>query len=521
MKTNLLSYRDLYWLLPLSLLTGGWLASVEKGGWWIGWLSFSGLLLAGGLTLLAAWRWAGSVRTLAWLIALAFVVRLLSGVALHLLLPVFGYADVDDRAGYVFTDAHRRDLQAWELASSDRWITAAFSKEFYTDQYGGLLALSALVYRYLSPDAHRPLLLVLLSALIAALGVPFLWQGATLLWGERLGALSAAIFAFYPESVLLGSSAMREPYLLTASALLFWGFATWQKTHRGRLAWWGMALALLAMILISPVAALANLLLLAGWLYFAKERTRFSWGLVVGTLAVFIAVLFILSWALNRQGNLSAATPLGVLSNFLREAIKWDVYQLERGSGWVQKLFAEMPSFLHLPFVVIYGIFQPVLPAVAIEPAIPIWRFIGIVRAVGWYALLPLLVFSFSAANRLSPERMVWRWLLFFTWLWVLLVALRGGGDQWDNPRYRAILLLWQALLAGHAWLGWREQRNAWFVRIVGMEAIFLLFFTQWYLSRYYHLGGRLPFGWMVAGILVGWALIVAQGLWSARRREH
>ncbi|MGC8856497.1 MAG: hypothetical protein ACP5QU_06845 [Anaerolineae bacterium] len=520
MNTKILSSRDVYWLLPISLLTGGWLAAVQKGTWWIGWLSFSGLLLAGGLALLVAWRWAGRSRTLAGLIALAFLLRLLSGVALHLLLPVFGYADVDDRAGYVFTDAHRRDVQAWELAASDRWLTAAFSKEFYTDQYGGLLALSALVYRYLSPDAHRPLLLVLLSALVAALGVPFLWQGATLLWGECLAALSAAIFTLYPESILLGGSAMREPYLLTASALLFWGVAAWQKASRGRAAWGAMALALLSMILISPVAALANLLLLAGWLYFAQERTRFSWRLVVGTLVVFLAVLFLLAWALNRQGTLSAATPLGVLSNFLREAVKWDVYQLKRGSGWVQKLFDEMPSFLRLPFVVIYGIFQPVLPAVAIEPAIPIWRLIGLARAVGWYTLLPLLVFSFFAVNRLSSERTVWRWFLFFIWLWVLLVALRGGGDQWDNPRYRAILLLWQALLAGHAWLWWRDQRNAWFLRILEMEAIFLLFFTQWYLSRYYHLGGRLPFGWLVVSILLGWGLISAQGLWSARRKR-
>jgi len=520
MKTKFLSLHDMYWLFPLSLLTGGWLASVQKGAWWIGWLSFSALLLLGGLVLLATWRWAGGSRPLAWLIALAFLLRLVSGVALHLLLPVFGYADVDDRAGYVFTDAHRRDVQAWELASSDRWITAAFSKEFYSDQYGGLLAFSALIYRYLSPDAHRPLLLVLLSALVAAVGVPFLWQGVVLLWGQRLAVLSAGIFALYPESVLLGSSAMREPYLLTGSALLFWGFAAWQKSMRRRSAVWGMALALCGMILISPAAALANLLLLAGWLYFARERTRFSWGLAVGMLAVLLVVVLVLSWALNRQGNLSADTPLGVLGNFLREAVKWDVYQLERGSGWVQKLFDEMPSFLRLPFVVIYGIFQPVLPAVAIEPAIPIWRLIGVFRAVGWYVLLPFLVFALVAVNRPSPDRTVWRWLLLFTWVWIVLVALRGGGDQWDNPRYRTMFLLWQALLAGVAWLRWREQSLPWLGRIFLMEAIFLFFFTQWYLSRYYHLGGRLPFGWMVVSILVGWLLVIVQGVWSARRKR-
>lgn len=520
MKTSFFSRRDFYWLAPLNLLIGGWLASVQNGIWWIGWLSFSGLCLVGSLTLLAAWRWAGGGRTLVWLIALAFLLRLVSGVALHLLLPVIGYEDVDDRAGYVFTDAHRRDAQAWELAASEHWIGEAFRKEYYTDQYGGLLALSALMYRYLSPDAHRPLLLVMLSALVAALGVPFLWKGTRELWGERLALVSTALFAFYPESILLGGSAMREPYLLTGSALVFWGAVTWQKEHSGRMTWLWLGIGLGILILISPVAALANLLLLIGWWYFTREQTRFSWWFVVVVLAIFLVAVFVLSWALNRQGNLSAATPFGVLSNFLREAIKWDVYQLERGSGWVQKLFDEMPAFLRLPFVVIYGIFQPVLPAVAIEPAVAIWRMIGVARAVGWYVLLPLLVFSVLAAHHASTQRKVWLWLALFVWLWILLAALRGGGDQWDNPRYRTFLLLWQALLAGRAWLGWREQGNRWFVRILAMEAIFLLFFFQWYLSRYYHWGGRLPFGWMVGGILLCWGAILVSGWWSAHRKR-
>ena len=85
--------------------------------------------------------------------------RLLVGSSLYVVLPLDGYDDPDDKAGHVFTDAHRRDDQAWELAASGSAIWSAFDRSYYTDQYGGLLAASALAYRVLSPDSHRPLLI--------------------------------------------------------------------------------------------------------------------------------------------------------------------------------------------------------------------------------------------------------------------------------------------------------------------------------------------------------------------------
>jgi hypothetical protein len=65
-----------------------------------------------------------------WIVILAFAVRLLVGVSLHLGLPLHGHADEDDQAGYVFTDARIRDEQAWNLASSDHPIWDAFSRKF-------------------------------------------------------------------------------------------------------------------------------------------------------------------------------------------------------------------------------------------------------------------------------------------------------------------------------------------------------------------------------------------------------
>ncbi|HRQ23668.1 MAG TPA: hypothetical protein PLF42_09615, partial [Anaerolineales bacterium] len=105
-------------------------------------------------------------------------------------------------------------------------------------------------------------------------------------------------------------------------------------------------------------------------------------------------------------------------------------------------------------------------------------------------------------------------------WGWVLFTALRGGGDQWDNPRYRMILFMWQAILAGHVWVWWRETRNAWVMRVLAMEVVLVLVFGQWYANRYLHVGFQLPFAVMVAVILGLWLLIIGWGVWRDRGKR-
>jgi hypothetical protein len=456
--------------------------------------------------------------------------RLLIGVSLYLGLPVYGHESDDDKAGYVFTDAHRRDDQAWELANSNRPILEAFSRKFAYDQYGGLLAFSAFVYRTLSPDAHRPLILILISAVIAALGIPFLWKAVNRIFGEKVAFASAWIFALYPESILLGGSAMREPYLLTFGALALWGFVGWrsraersakQSEERSRSAWTWLALGLLGMLLVSPSIAIVTLILLAGWVFFTNERRSLSWRTILLFALVFILGLLFLSASLNRSGEFDSTSPLRVVNDWLRLAVKWNAYQIERESGWVQKLFDEMPGWLRLPFVAIYGIFQPVLPAALVAPTVPIWKAIYILRSLGWYAMLPMLILSFGAAA--GPEsgrkRNLILWFSLLAWTWILLAALRGGGDAWDNPRYRTILFVWEAILAGYVWVWWRETRNAWFMRVLMCEIVFLLVFTQWYASRYFYLGGQIPFPLMVALIVGLWGVILGGGWWLDKRR--
>jgi hypothetical protein len=276
------------------------------------------------------------------------------------------------------------------------------------------------------------------------------------------------------------------------------------------------------MLVVSPVVALVTLVLFAGWMYLASKRGFISWWMVSVLVVVFVAGLFILSSALDRQGNLGGGTPIGVINNFMREAVKWDVYQLERGSGWVQKLFDEMPEGLRLPFVMVYGVLQPVLPAAIVEPTTIIWKVIAILRALGWYALLPILILSFVAASteRSEIKRKVFLWISIVVWGWILFTSLRGGGDQWDNPRYRTILLVWEVILAGVVWVWWRETKSPWFLRVIAMEGVFLLVFSQWYASRYFSFGTQIPFIQMLIIILGSWALIFFWSLFSDRKNR-
>ncbi len=524
--------RDRIWALPLALVLGAILSSIQAGSWLIGWLGFSFLFLLSFFLLSFSVKWAdGGLdesldhrRTLAWMVALAFALRFIGGVTTYLVLPINGFDDKDDRAGYVFTDAHRRDNQSWELAASDKSLFSGFSEKYAYDQYGGLLTLSAFVYRYLSPDAHRPLMLVLISAFMAALGLPFLWKALNQQWNEKIAIATCWIYALYPESILLGGSAMREPYLITFSAFVLWGFVN-SGTHSSikmldSRVW--LAIGIIGMLFVSPVVALVTLIIFGGWMYFTRADKPIPWIGVAAAVLVFILGLFLLSSALNRSGDFNSTSPLHVLSGWLKLAVQWDVYQLERGSGWVQKLFDEMPGWLRLPFVMVYGVFQPVLPAALLEPTTLIWRIIGILRALGWYTLLPLLILSFVAAwDRPKQESRLWLWLSFVVWGWVLFTSLRGGGDQWDNPRYRTILFLWQAILAGYVWVWWRETRSVWFGCVIAMEMVFVLFFGQWYASRYYHLGGQLPFAQMAAIILALWAIIFFGGIYFQRKSKQ
>jgi hypothetical protein len=174
------------------------------------------------------------------------------------------------------------------------------------------------------------------------------------------------------------------------------------------------------------------------------------------------------------------------------------------------------------PLVTVYGVTRPLLPAALLEPAAWLPRALSIGRALGWYALLPLIIYgSITAWRARSPhDRRVLVWLAVFSWIWILVSSARGGGDGTDNPRYRVIFLVVMALLAAWSYAWARSRKDAWLGRLLAVEGVFLVFLTQWYVSRYIPNVYQLPFVWMFALIgLISAGILVGGWVWDRRRR--
>jgi peptidoglycan/LPS O-acetylase OafA/YrhL len=182
-----------------------------------------------------------------------------------------------------------------------------------------------------------------------------------------------------------------------------------------------------------------------------------------------------------------------------------------------------LPKPLHLPFIVAYGIAQPVLPAAIADPAVWPMRLIGILRGLGWYALLPFLLYSLRSIWKMADkrERMAWLWLWLAVWVWIILASARAGGDQWDNPRYRVILLTFQAALVAQAITWQRATRDRWLGRLLAVEGVFLIFFGYWYAARYTNWrAGQVHIFVVIAAIVIVSAVILVGGwIWDRRRK--
>ena len=308
------------WLaLTAILLTAALLAALDGSADWLrGFIAYAVLLGLGAASLLGATRLVGIEDKTALAAALtAFIVRLAVGTALFLLLPVVGYANsVEHQAGYVFTDAHIRDGQAWELAASSDPLSLAFSGKLAGDQYGGLLALTAAVYRGLSPDFHRPLLIVILGAAAAAWGVLLLWKASRNWFDPPIARAAAWIFALYPESVLLGSSQMREPFVIAAVAMALLGISIAAPRRWAFLGW--LAAAAVILFTIQPLAGMVAFGLAVGlWLL---EPGRLRSGKRAGFLAPLILLIGALVLALFIAASVLAEPALPAGQRPLRRA---------------------------------------------------------------------------------------------------------------------------------------------------------------------------------------------------------
>jgi hypothetical protein len=498
------------WLFDLilsflsALLLGAVFSGISAGGFLQGWLAFAVLFWACLFALLRIWRTFGAARSLAVLLSVAFFIRLAVAVLVSVGLPIWGYENPVNNAGFLYSDAYDRDQAAFKLAADDKPLLTAFTAPDKTDQYGGLLFISAATYGWLSPDADRPLLISLLAAFCMAAGIGFFWAAVQKRWPLKVAFLAAWILALFPDSVMLGSAQMREPFLIGLACIAFWAVLSWHQTP-----------------LKSAVIALLTLAVCCAFSVPAG-----------GVFAAILAAVIVLEWSVyQKRSSLKwlGFTALAMVSLvalaggwlWLRSTLYYDSFTTMMQSGWVQALMRQYGQRWMIPFTSIYGLTQPVLPAAFTDPADFFWKTVAILRALGWYTALPFLFYSLFAAFKAKTSESKWL-LVLFNWvflIWVFVASARAGGDQWDNPRYRYILLPFMCLLIAWGYQNYRQTHSPWFWRWVAVVGEFLLFFMNFYLNRMMNTGTKISFPLTIALVIVAALGILAGGyVWDRTR---
>ncbi len=497
-----------WWAVCLAVLTGlafalAWVSSGYTS--LAGWFPFLVVVVAGAGMLWFGWWLVRKETPPGWLGGLliaAALLRLGVGVIWFSGLPVWGYGSPAELNGYVMSDAYDRDRSAWDLSQSEKPLVKAFQGGYRRyDQYGGLLFMSAAVYRFLPGETHPPLLIVTLTAAFSSLAILFTWTFARRAWNSEAAAIAAWLLVFYPEAVLIGSSQMREAFTISLAAAAFYGLLLYLQERSWSGLVWVLAALLLCLPFSPPFAGLLLLMLVILAIVAAPDvilgqlRGQPRLWVVLALLAVLVLAGLWFTW-----GNFApegVSNPFELVSWWVKKSADWQAYLSEGASGWVQKIFDSTPEWTHAPILLVYGIVQPFLPA-ALSDATGalIWRAIAVWRAVGWTLLLVFLIYApLRALRRVDVRgedgteniRLVLG-ISLVVWLGILVASYRGGGDQWDNPRYREAFAVLQVALAAWALAAQRVRHDPWLRRALVGAVLILAWFLPWYLRRYIYL---------------------------------
>lgn len=489
------AFRLIGWLLviPFVALPLTWVSNHSSS--FDGWQGFLVLTLVGASLLGLLWLALQSERPPRWLWRLtwfAILLHLIVAVFWVVALPLWGHNTPPERAGYVFGDAYARDTQAWRLARTQQPLVSAFFDHRKADQYGGMLFLSAAIYRYLAAAKHQPLLTTLLAAFVSALAVPLTWAFARRLWGESEAKLAAWGLTLYPEVVLLGSSQMREAFIIPLVIASFYGLIRFREERDAAALGWTFFPPLLCAVfspLMASITVIALVFLAAFTLARSTDSIRASAKLWLGVAGLSLIVLLALYLALQQFAPPHIKNPIEMVRWWFIKSTNLQLYFSQHASGWLQKIFRAYPPWVKLPLITAYGLMQPFLPAslVAVSHA-PLWQGIAVWRAIGWTGLLILTVYAALLSLRTRSSQPVPLWLSIIIWSVMLISAIRAGGDMWDNPRYRAAFSGLQIALAAWAWVEHRRQNDPILRRTFIAIASLVAWFIPWYLRRYFHL---------------------------------
>lgn len=513
--------RIFYICLGLVLLSMG-LAWVSSGFESLqGWGSFLTVSILGtGLILLTlqATQKESLPRWLVWLMLGGLMLRLILGIFWYTALPIWGYNSKAEAAGYVMADAYSRDTAAWELASSERPLSDAFSDYASKDQYGGLLFFSAAIYRYFGGEAHHPLLIIILTATVSALAVLFIWAFVKQSMGDGAAQVAAWIYLLYPDAMLLGSSQMREAFSMTFAAMAIYGFllALHQKNWHG---WLWMLVALGLSVPLSPAFTILLVVVLGiSTLFLIENRWLRSWRLwAVGAGLLVVGIFGLLFFGAQiSQGD--QTNPIAVFQLWVERTGIWQTILSYQSSGWMYKLSQNISAGLYKWVVLIYGVVQPFLPAALIANGNWLWRSMAIWRALGWTLLLPLMLYAPIRAAR-KPRQ----WFIFgmslAVWLVIFAASFRSGGDLWDNPRYRVAFVCLQVSIAAWVLVEQKRSSDPWLRRILVCAVLVIAWFLPWYLRRY------AAFDWPVVDIFKVFGLGLSSStlylIWDWSRTQH
>jgi hypothetical protein len=467
-----------------------WISSGFQGV--TGWLSFTAALVLASGIMLGGWLALKSEKMPGWLGALfigAALLRLIAGVVWFVAMPQWGHGSLAEQAGYIMADASSRDQAAWEIAESDKPLWVAFKGQRKVDQYGGMLFISAAVYRYLGGITHQPLLMVVFSAAISSLGVLFTWALSRRAWDAKIAGAAAWIYALYPEAVLLGSSQMREAFTMTLTVISFYGLLKYQQER----SWTSIAWIVGPIILFAPLsppfaALLIGSLGLTILITLAAQRReifqgRWLWVVMGGVIVLVLVGLWVTLKQFTPEGM---NNPLAMLNWWLRKSAFLQAYRAKHASGLIQYIFEYTPLWSHMPLLITYGVVQPFLPAAFTVPSqAPIWPWITMVRAVGWTIFLVSLIYAPILAFSKKDKQSFTIALIVVVWLGILVASYRGGGDLWDNPRYRTTFAGLQSALVAWAWINHRREPTPWLRRLLLGTIGFVIWLLPWYIRRY------------------------------------
>jgi hypothetical protein len=330
------------------------------------------------------------------------------------------------------------------------------------------------------------------------------------LWNQKAAWISAWIMLLYPESILIGSSQMREGFTITLALIAFYGLIGYLQEHRWSYLLW-LAGGLLLFLPFSPpfTTLLAGMLIFTAFYFYlfnkgytqktgALLRSKRLWVILAG---VFVLILLGVWFSLDQFTPDKTNNPVSMLNWWLSKSAGLQAYLTERSSGIIQAIFDRTPEWTHPYLLIAYGVAQPLLPAALITTSeAPVWQGIAIWRSLGWTILLVLILYGTLKAWSKDGDIFA-RILTVIVWAAILVASFRGGGDQWDNPRYRVTFLGFQVALATWAWLAQRRSRDPIFRYVLVWIFLIVLWLIPWYLYR------KFSFDWPVEDLFLSLAL--------------